>query len=310
MTISPRYRIALFASSCASLPLIEQLHQLEMLVGVVVSNREDGDAQQLLATLSEANIQTLAYVQGSNPTVAKSIQSWQANIGLIFSFPHRLPPSIIALFSGALFNVHASLLPDYRGSAPLFWQLKNQQTNSGISIIKVEEKLDEGPIVWQQPLVITPLDTLNSLTSRVMSIVPSVVVSFLQQLANGAIDARLQQGRGCHAPRPQTEDVQVNWATMSSAQICALARACNPTYGGALLCFNGVTVGLYQATEIALPTFGVNAGTVVYVGEPHGLVIATFDGAIRLDVMNLKEGVFSGLNFAEHFCFDAGMSFD
>ena len=102
-------------------------------------------------------------------------------------------------------------------------------------------------------------------------------------------------------------DFVVDWKTMSAQQISQLARASNAQFGGCRVSLANTELGLFQATPVSHSTFGVPAGTVCHVGEPEGVIVATHDGAIRIDVLSNADGIFSGINFFDRFGIDAGM---
>ncbi|WP_298442807.1 formyltransferase family protein [uncultured Ferrimonas sp.] len=312
------YRIVVFSSGCVSLPLITYLHGSKQLAGVVVSDRAETDTNQLLLNLKHMNVATKKYIADNDESMAIFFQQVKANIGFVFSFPHRISSSIINQLGVALFNLHASALPLYRGKSPIFWQIKNRVKSSAICLIALhgedEQLWDSGPIVWQQPLPINERDTLMSLTTEVALLAPQLVQQFLQQLAAGRIEAKPQQSLSLlntqvTAPAPSAADLAVDWLSMTASEICALARAANPSLGGAGLRWRNTAIGLLQGTVVCHESYGVQPSTVLCVGEPEGLIVTTIDGAIRIDVVNLSEGVFSGLAFAERFGLGAGMAF-
>ncbi|MFT4923994.1 MAG: methionyl-tRNA formyltransferase [Phenylobacterium sp.] len=310
-------KVVLFASSSIVIPTLNQLLQSQHLAGVVLSDRVDEDSMQLAQQLSQANIPHIRYQveQPENIThqIAHQIEAWQANTGLIFTFGHKLPTSVLGVFANGLFNLHASALPQYRGAMPLYWQIRNRESEGCLSILKVEEKLDSGDIMLQQRFPLHPLDTLNSFGHVMAEHSPGFVLQFIGQLQDNTLTATVQilkTEKALAAPMPTQQDLIINWQTMKGAEIAAMARAGNPLFNGAMIVWHQSFVGLLQATVVDHPTFGVPAGTVLLVGEPEGLIVATIDGALRLDVLTITEGVFSGLAFAERFGLDAGAQFD
>ncbi len=302
-------KLVLFASSSLAIPALNQLIKNQWLVGVVISERMDSDAQQLAFQLEQAKIPYIRFQQKSPEQTLFQLETWHANSGVIFTFSHKLPAEIVKAFNLGLYNLHASNLPAYRGAMPLYWQIRNQEQHASLSMMKATELLDSGDIMLQQSIPLHPLDTLNSFANTVASYSAEFVDDFFGQLAQGDLVPQAQVGEISHAPMPTQQDLIVDFTTMKASNIAAMARAGNPTFNGARLVWNGASLDLLQATCVERERFGVAPGTVLYIGEPEGLIVATIDGALRLDIINIAEGVFTGLAFAERFGLDAGMKF-
>ena len=300
-------RLVLFASSMVVIPVIQKLLQENVLAGVIVPAQTTPDSQFLLHNLQQAGIPFQQYDQSQPEQILPLIDHWQAELGLIYTFPHILPETILQAFRLGTYNLHASSLPKYRGSMPLYWQIRNRETNGNLSVVRAEAGIDSGDIMLQQALLIEPRDTLNTLATKMSAQAPALIMAFLEKLAKDELNPQPQEGEPGYAPMPKPEDLLVNWQTMNSHEIAALARAGNPQLNGAVLQWRQSQIALMQATPVKHPGYGVKPGTVLHCGEPEGLIVATTDGALRLDVMVVTEGVFSGLAFAERFGLDAGM---
>jgi methionyl-tRNA formyltransferase len=303
-------KVVIFAASTTVIPVINQLLQQNQLAGVVLIERVDQDSHQLEQQLIQAQIPYVRY-QPQTPEVTKlQMQNWQADLGLVFTFSHILPNSILTQPKHGTFNLHASALPKYKGAMPLYWQIRNGERSSQLSIIKMDESIDSGDIVLQQPLEISPLDTLQSLYATVAQQAVVLVTKLINLLTSGdTLPLIAQQGEPSQAPFPQQQDLFIDWQKMTGHDISNAARAGNSILNGITLIWNDTYIGLLQSTVIEYSTFGVPAGTVLHVGEPEGLVVATSDSALRLDVITVAEGVYSGLAFANHFKLDAGVQF-
>ncbi len=302
-------KVALFASSSIALPVITRMQQEQILAGVVIAERYDQDTQQLEIQLQQGNIPYTRYQTEKPEETLLQITRWEANAGLIFTYSHKLSDTFLSAFSAGLFNLHASALPQYRGAMPLYWQIRNNEKQGTLSIIKVEQEFDSGDILLQQTFPCHPLDTLTSFASTMADHSAEFVIQFFNRLKTGELIAQPQRGEITDAPMPTHQDLMIDWQTMSSSDIAALARAGNPLFNGAMLLWKQCAIGLLQATVSSYPNYGIPAGTVLHVGEPEGLIVATSDGALRLDILSVTEGIFTGINFAERFNLDAGVEF-
>lgn len=309
-TVDGPIKVALFASSSIAIPIINKMLQEQLLAGVVIADRHDQDTRQLEVQLQQGNIPYTRY-QTKNPKgTLEQIIRWEVNAGLIFTFSHKLPGIFLSAFSAGLFNLHASALPEYRGMMPLYWQIRNHEKQGTLSIIKVEQEIDSGDILLQQTFPCHPLDTLSSFAGTMASCSANFVIQFFTQLKKQELVALPQQGKPSNAPMPTQQDLMINWQTMTGKDIVALARAGNPIFNGAMLLWENSFIGLLQATVISTPNYGVAPGTVIHVGEPEGLIVATIDGALRLDILSITEGIFTGIAFADRFQLDAGIQFN
>jgi methionyl-tRNA formyltransferase len=303
-------KVVLFAASSIVIPTLNQLLQAQKLVGVVLTSRIDSDTMQLQQQLEQAKIPYIRYQEDNPDLIVHQIDSWQGNSGLIFTFAHKLPLMVINAFDLGLFNLHASDLPKYRGAMPLYWQIRNREPQGCLSIIAVAECFDSGDILYQQTYPLHPHDTLNSLGNNMAQHAPDCVLKFLSKLQAGSLEAKTQKGKVTLAAMPTQQDLLINWQTMSGEEIAAMARAGNPLFNGAMIIWQQSFIGLLQATVTEHSGYGVPAGTVLHIGEPEGLIVVTIDGALRLDILTITEGVFTGLTFAERFGLDAGVQFD
>jgi len=305
-------RIALFVSSCVVLPVVQLLMEKKLLVGVVVTPRVDADSVQLREQLAQMQIPVVAYNMQDTDATVQQIQSIGANLGLIATFSMLLPKAVMACFGFGMFNIHASPLPAYRGANPIFWQLKHGEQKSAVVIHQVEASMDSGSIAVSYGFDIHTLDTYGTLVGTAFHLMPVVISEFLALFEKHGANMPLQaqQGEANLAPHPKRDDTVVRWKTMGTQAITNLARACNPNMGGAQMLWKGAWVGLMQATVVEnRPSFGVPPGTIIHIGAPDGLLVATIDGVLSIEVVYMMDGAFSGLHFAQRFSLNAGKVF-
>lgn len=306
-----KQKITLFSSSSVSLNLISYLISKKLLACVVVTSRTDTDANMLLQTLMQHNIAHFKFNEKDDKTNLDILKQLDSNLALVFSFSHKLSASILEHFNHNIFNFHASLLPKYRGSQPIFWQLKNGDTHSGLTLCRMSENLDDGEIIIQKEFDINNKDTAGILTGIISQLVLNLTDDFLELLSQHGttLPASAQIGDISHAPQIQHQDICIDWERMSSFDIVNLARACNPIFGGAQTKWKDSYISIVEATAVDMPNLGLSAGTVLHIGYPEGLIISTIDSAVRIDIVSVPDGFFSGLRFAKRFNLDAGEKF-
>ncbi|MDC7248306.1 MAG: formyltransferase family protein [Sphaerochaetaceae bacterium] len=305
------HKITLFASSSVALNLVSYLFSKELLACVVVTSRLDADSQMLLQTLSQHNIPHFVFNENDDRQNLDILNQVKSDLALVFGFSHKLSSLILKHFNNDIFNIHASLLPKYRGSQPLFWQLKNGEASSALSLCRISENFDDGEIVIQKKFDIDSKDTFGILVGTVSKIVINIVDEFLSVLnkEEKILSASAQIGKATSAPKVEAKDIIIEWEKMNSMDIVNLARACNPIFGGAQTVLKSFYLNILEATIVDMPNLGLKAGTIIHIGAPEGLIVSTIDSAVRVDIISVPDGVFSGLRFAKRFNIDAGDRF-
>ena len=306
------FKVVVFAGQALAIATINMLMQQQRLGGIVLSPQVDAFSQQLEAWLGQSGISCIRLAPNNPEMVANQLLRWETNLVISFGFPHVLSESVLNSSTFGVYHLHPAPLPAYSGPTPLYWQIRDGQRNTQLTLQKAMLDNDDGDIALVQSLAIDPLDTLQCLENKVAQQVPAVVDQLINHLREneGQIELTIQQGEVTTAPTPQEADLYVDWSTRGAEQICALARAGNSQLGGCIVVINQTPISLMQATAVKHPTYGVKAGTICHTGEPEGVIVATCDGgAIRLDILTNADGVFSGLNFIERFSIHAGMDF-
>lgn len=283
----------------------------KLLAGVVVTPRMDADSANLEHQLKQAQIPVIRYNIEDIAQTVEGIKSFAGNLGLVVTFSVKFPQEVLDCFEYGIFNVHASLLPLHKGSSPLFWQLKNDDKKSAVVIHKIEDEVDSGSIAVSYKFDIHPFETFGTLSATVFNLIPVVINEFIDLFDkhNGMIPLEPQNGHPTRAPNPTEKDVCVDWRNMGAKEIVALAKACNPNLGGAQINWKGGNVGIMEAVQVNTPAYGVEPGVILHIGAPDGLIVATKEGSLKIEIVYIPDGIFSGLRFADRFSIDAGERF-
>lgn len=304
-------KVVVFTTSCVSIPVIQLLTSQNRLAGVVTllqqelgEHRLAGDLQQLRQQLVQANI---PLVDLNDTRLLAQLDYWQARAGLVFGFSHKIEAQVCEYFEGDIFNLHASDLPVYRGSNPIYWQLRDNLTRTQLTLHRLTQQMDSGEIGLQAPLDIHPFDNHQTLSLRVMQAAPQLVADFIAGYEAGVIEWRAQQGEVSLAPRVNADNAQLSWFEHTVADFIGAARAGNPHHGGVAVQVNGGTFNVMQISASSQSSFGCVPGTVLAVDKDKGLIVAAKDGAVSLDVIVAQSGYYSGYQFAVFFQLDAGM---
>ncbi len=200
-----------------------------------------------------------------------------------------LPKSVLEIPRAACLNLHASLLPRYRGAAPIQAAIVAGETESGITVIYMDEGLDTGDVLLQMKLAISPNDTGGSLHDRLAQLAPKAIKAALELLASGQAPRSPQDAaHATYAPKLTRQDGQIDWAEPAKL-IERKIRAFDPWPGAytQLADASGKirNLKIFRASIDGRVSGG--AGTITQPNESEVLV-ATGEGALRLDEVQLE----------------------
>jgi methionyl-tRNA formyltransferase len=226
----------------------------------------------------------------------------QPDVVFVFGCSYKIPPELFPIPKYGFFNVHFSLLPAYRGPSPLFWQIRNGETSSGITIHQMTAEFDTGPMLAQQEAVISPGETCGLFAARLSVQTIDVITQAIKRLINTGTDMLLPQNeeKGTYFKRPDINDLRIDWEKHSAAEIENLVNATNPDYGGATVSFRGQPFRILETNRVALDQpNAVPPGTIIHADINYGIIVACKDGGyIRINVAQISEGIFSGFKLA------------
>jgi methionyl-tRNA formyltransferase len=181
-------QIVFFGSSDFSLPVLQKLTDSRIPVYAVVTGPDKPAGRHLTPTPNP--VKNLAQknhlpVYSSHKDFIENCKSKINNyIGLVAAYGRIIPPEVLNIFDTHIYNIHPSLLPKYRGPSPLQQQLLDGISQTGVTIIRLDEKMDHGPVVLQQKDVIKPDDTAESLGHRLFAIGGDLFIKNLLKINN------------------------------------------------------------------------------------------------------------------------------
>ena len=224
-------------------------------------------------------------LDGKYPDAARQAHALLAStphdVMVVAAYGLILPASVLSIPPLGCLNIHASLLPRWRGAAPIHRAIEAGDVETGITIMQMDEGLDTGPMLLQQELAIKASDTTGSLHDRLASLGASMIVDALRRLEALTLNAQEQPEKGVtYAAKIRKEEATLDF--MQPATVLGnKVRAFNP-FPGATARFNGVTIKIWQA--IAHPEYRNSEvpGTVLEADARHGLIIACGSGALQL----------------------------
>lgn len=188
------------------------------IVGVVTApDKPAGRGRKLheSAVKQYALSQNLTILQPTNlksESFINELSSLNANLQIVVAF-RMLPKVIWQLPEFGTFNLHASLLPQYRGAAPINWAIINGETTTGVTTFFIEEKIDTGEIILQEEITIDPTDTAGTLHDKLMDLGSKVSLKTVQLIEQNKVVTTPQTSNELkEAPKIFAETCQINWS--------------------------------------------------------------------------------------------------
>jgi methionyl-tRNA formyltransferase len=215
-----------------------------------------------------------------SPEFFAQIQAWQPDIQIVVEF-RMLPESIWSYPPMGTLNVHGSLLPKYRGAAPINWAIINGEKETGVTTFRLQHAIDTGDILLQEHIPISPDMTAGELHDTMMEVGAQTLVKTLDGLIANTIQSKPQEEAlaSLHAPKIFTKDCQINWQ-QPVVQIHNLIRGLAP-FPGALTKVDGKIVKLFS-TSIINENPKEPIGSFVSDGKTYAR-FACSDGYIQLN---------------------------
>jgi methionyl-tRNA formyltransferase len=226
-----------------------------------------------------------------SPEFIDELQSLHADLQVVVAF-RMLPEVVWNMPPMGTINLHASLLPQYRGAAPINWAIINGEKETGATTFKLKHEIDTGNILLQEKIKIGDEETAGELHDRMKEIGGDLLVKTINGIADGTLKEISQESIGNsqqeiilkHAPKLTTETSRINWSKTAD-EINNLIRGLSP-YPAAYTSLNNKTLKIFKAEkEIATPT--VRPGE--YVTDKRSfLKFACVDGYISVKELQLE----------------------
>ena len=225
---------------------------------------------------------------------ADCLKEYQPDIIVTCAFGQILRQSVLDVAPHGVINVHGSLLPKYRGAAPVQRAVINGDKVTGVTILQTELGLDSGPMIYALPLEIKPTATSGDVLQDMVPVAIQALLTALEQIENGTAKFVPQnETEATVAPMLNKEMAKIDWHCKAS-EIANLVRGLNP-WPIAYFTLNNEVVKVYQATACAGNT---EPGKIVNCDARNGLVIGCGDGLLRVELLQLAgKKVMSGKDF-------------
>ncbi|MFA5034352.1 MAG: methionyl-tRNA formyltransferase [Candidatus Margulisiibacteriota bacterium] len=227
----------------------------------------------------------------NNPVFKKLLESINPDLCVVVAYGQILPAEILAIPRFGFINLHASLLPKYRGAAPVQWALINGERESGLSIIRLTEQLDAGPILARRAVPITAEDNAETYLRKAFIAGQELLLNLLPKLESGEIEPIEQnESEVTYAPTLKKESGAIDWRK-TAIEIANLVRGTLP-WPVAHTIYRGRQLKLFNVQAINLPEIAPHrtVGEIVAILKGEGVVIATGLGHLLIKEIQLDGG--------------------
>jgi len=220
---------------------------------ITAPDRPQGRGQKLTASpvkqcAVEHNIPVLQPTNLKSPDFLEELKNYDANLQIVVAF-RMLPEVVWSMPSLGTFNLHASLLPQYRGAAPINWAIINGETETGVTTFFLKHEIDTGSIIFQEKEPISPDDTVGTVYERLMLKGATLVLKTVRAIEKGDYPSTPQQNSSeiKHAPKIFKETCEINWS-QNSKKIIDFVRGLSP-YPSAWTTINGKAYKIFKVSS-------------------------------------------------------------
>ena len=231
-------------------------------------DRPRGRGQQVSSSpVKEASLAASLHVYQPETIKSESAQEFLKRVApdavVIIAYGQIIPARLLTIPRLGWINLHASLLPRYRGAAPIHWAIANGETITGLTTMQIDAGMDTGPILLQRELEIGPEETSPELAERMREFGASLIVESLQRFDRGEISPAPQDPSiASYAPILKKEDGRIDWAR-TAQQISNRMRGFTP-WPGTFASFRGQTCHLWGHPKSGAPTeTNTNPGEII-----------------------------------------------
>ena len=277
-------RAVFFGTPAIAVPSLRALAQFADVVGVVCQpDRPAGRGLQVKSpevklAAAELGLEVIQPQRVRDGTLEAWLRERRADVALVMAYGRILTPGVLATPTFGCVNLHASLLPRYRGAAPIQWAIVRGETETGISLMQMDEGLDSGPVFVERALPIFPDETSGELAIRMSELAAEVTRDELPRVVRGELTATLQDAdRATLAPPLEREHGLIDWSKGARA-IHDLVRGLSPR-PSAFTTASGQRLRV-TATRLVSPVPALAPG-IVRIEKPRVLV-GTGDVALEL----------------------------
>jgi len=277
-----------------AVPALKALHKNDQGIALVVTqpDRPKGRGHKLTPSPIKETAMDLGYsvIQPSSVRTAEfsnCIEKHAPDFIVVVAFGHIIPKNILNIPEIATINIHASLLPKYRGPSPIQWAIINEEKETGVTTMLMDEGLDTGDILISSELKIAPDDTSDTLHDRLADLGADLLIQTLNAFKTGDINPIPQDhSQATYAPMLKKNDGRINWERPANT-LETFIRGMTP-WPGAFTFHEKKRLKIFRAKTIIMDT-EASPGTVIK-GFPDELWISTGKGVLSIMELQSESG--------------------
>lgn len=218
-----------------------------------------------------------------------TLRGARPDVLVVVAYGLILPQAVLDIPPRGAINIHASLLPRWRGAAPIHRALLAGDTETGVCIMRMDAGLDTGPVLLTGRTSIDGTDTLGSLHDRLAALGARLIVDALQRIEEGTATAVPQPDAGVtYAHKVEKGEAALDWGR-PAIELDRRIRAFDPA-PGAVTMLDGVPVKIWRATVESTPGAGTDAPGTVLSADRSGVLVACGEGALRVHELQRSGG--------------------
>ena len=231
-----------------------------------------------------------------NKEIVKILKDINPDIICVVAYGKIIPKEILEIPKYGCVNVHPSLLPKYRGSAPIQWAILNGDKETGVTTMYLDEGMDSGDIILQTETKINKDETSGELWDRLSKIGAELLVETLERIENKTAPRTKQNDDFTLAPMLEKSQAKIDWENKTAQEIKNLVRGLNPIMG-AYAILNEKKIKFWKVDSLTIDQFidkypefkeydyrfaEIDPGTVLYVDKKEALYIMAKDGILKI----------------------------
>ena len=273
------------------------------IIGVVTNiDKPKGRGMKMVASpvkeyAIEKNLQVYQPIKvRNNPEFLEEVKKLNPDLICVVAYGKILPQELLDIPKYGCINVHGSLLPEYRGAAPIQWAVLNGDKKTGVTTMFMNAGMDTGDMILKEEVEIGEDETTGELWDRLKTIGANLLIKTVKEIENGTATRTKQPEEGTMAPMLSKEMAKIDWKNKTANDIKNLVRGLNPIMG-AYTFLDGKKIKFWKVQtltenellekfqELEEYKYNINkmqAGTVLFSDDKKGLFIKAIDGILQV----------------------------
>ncbi len=275
-----------------AVPTLKAIHKANIDIPFVITqpDRQRGRGKKIqYPPVKEAaldlNLKVLQPENIKEKNIFNEIKQAAPDAIVVVAYGKIIPKDILDIPIYGCLNVHASILPKYRGAAPIHWALINGETETGVTIMKMDEGLDTGDILEQAKIDISINDNLGIIHDKLSVLGADLMVDVLRRLPQGIKNTPQNPDHATYAPKIERNLERINW-NADASQIHNLIRGLNP-WPGAFTALNNKNIKIWDSEVYDSEKLEGQPGNILKVCPKEGIFVQAGKGIIRIKELQL-----------------------